>query len=428
MSAHVTSEMRVVDLSLLRSAEALDDLSSTELRNTGRFRQALAISAGVADANFWVIFLDPSGNGVAASNNLAIAGVSYADRPYFKERAGACDRGLYVGAPEVGRVSKRKLFFLSRAVCAPNGSFLGVVVAPVDASALASVFSSARFQPTLSISRGTVHRLLREWEASQQQSIVPSAVLPAPIQAALLKLIGEEKSPATLPLTEKLAESGQAADGLARENERLADAIAELREEAMALQSELANGEGRFASLEAELAEARETAARKRQAAEAARTDLAKAQLRLEGVPAIQQELTDARALVELERERRIAAEQNHAIAIAQRDSLDSRLVESKEQLTEAKAHDERTMKSLQLERDEVRRLGQSVADLRVAAESAHRDALEAKAESERVSSELNLLKEATAVKPATAEGGSAEDKPVAAGQGKEKPPLKDRA
>ncbi|MFC0131453.1 hypothetical protein CR105_27310 [Massilia eurypsychrophila] len=151
MSAHVTSEMRVVDLSLLRSAEALDDMSSTELRNSGRVRQALANSAGVADANFWVIFLSPSGKGVAASNSLAIAEVSYADRPYFKERAGACDRGLYVGGPEVGRVSKRKLFFLSRAVCAPNGEFLGVVVAPVDARALAAVFSSAMFQPTLSI-------------------------------------------------------------------------------------------------------------------------------------------------------------------------------------------------------------------------------------------------------------------------------------
>lgn len=305
-----------------------------------------------------------------------------------------------------------------------------------DVTAIAERLKNLGIRPSVSLvmeehgsgSRGTVHRLLREWEASQQQSIVPSAVLPAPIQAALLKLIGEEKSAATLPLTEKLAESEQAADELARENERLADAIAELREEAMALQSALANGEGRFASLEAELAEARETAARERQAAEAARTDLAKAQLRLEGVPAIQQQLADARALVELERERRIAAEQNHAIAIAQRDSLDSRLVESKEQLTEAKAHEERTMKSLQLERDDVRRLGQSVADLRVAAESAHRDALEAKAETERVTSELNLLKEATAVKPATAEGGSTEDKPAATGQGKEKPSPKDRA
>lgn len=151
MSAHVASEMRVVDLSLLRSAETLDDLSAVDLGDPGKVRQALATSAGLADSHFWVIFLDRSGKGVAASNNLAVAGVSYADRPYFKERAGACDRGLYVGAPEVGRVSKRRLFFLSRSVCAPNGAFLGVVVAPVDAGALAAVFASARFQPSLSI-------------------------------------------------------------------------------------------------------------------------------------------------------------------------------------------------------------------------------------------------------------------------------------
>lgn len=305
-----------------------------------------------------------------------------------------------------------------------------------DVTAIAERLKNLGIRPSVSLvmeehgsgSRGTVHRLLREWEASQQQSIVPSAVLPAPIQAALLKLIAEEKGAATLPLTEKLAESEQAADELARENERLSDAIAELREEAMALQSALANAEGRFASLEAELAEARETAARERQAAEAARTDLAKAQLRLEGVPAIQQQLADARALVELERERRIVAEQNHAIAVAQRDSLDSRLAESKEQLAETKTHEERTLKSLQLERDDVRRLGQSVADLRVAAESAHRNALEAKAQSERVTRELNLLKESTDVTPGTAAGGSAEERSAATGQGKEKPSPKDRA
>lgn len=151
MGAHVASEMRVVDLSLLRSAEALDDLNATALKDPVRVRQALSVSTGVADAHFWVIFLDPSGTGVAASNNLAISGVSYADRPYFKERAAACDRGLFVGAPEIGRVSKRKLFFLSRTVCDPDGVILGVVVAPVDASALAAVFFSAMFQPTLSI-------------------------------------------------------------------------------------------------------------------------------------------------------------------------------------------------------------------------------------------------------------------------------------
>lgn len=278
-------------------------------------------------------------------------------------------------------------------------------------------------------SRGTVHRLFKQWKESQQQSIVPSAVLPPEIQKAILSLMGQEISAATLPLQQELAESEQAADDLARENERHANTIAVTLEEVAALKEALANAEGHMASLETELAEARETATRERQAAESARTDLAKAQLRLEGLPAIQQELAEAHTLIDIERERRISAEQNHAITVAQRDALESRLVESKELLNEAKAHEERTMKSLHLERDEVRRLGLSVADLRVAAESAHRDALEAKAESERVTSELNLLKVAIAERPpAPAPEKEAADEKSTAGQGKDKPNQKDKS
>lgn len=151
MSAHVVSEMRVVDLSLQRSSEALGALDEETLKNGLRVRQVLALSASVVDANFWIHFVDLRGVGVVASNNLSIAGVSYADRPYFKASAGRCDSGLYVGAPETGRVSKRRLFFLSRAVCSSSGVPLGVVVAPVDAAAIAEVFNSALFRPTLSI-------------------------------------------------------------------------------------------------------------------------------------------------------------------------------------------------------------------------------------------------------------------------------------
>jgi hypothetical protein len=145
MSAHVASEMRVVDLSLLRASEALGRLGELGLKDKARVRQSLALAASVADASFWVLFLDQRGVGVAASNNLAVAGVSYGDRLYFSSRVDKCDGGLYVGAPEVGRVSKRKLFFLSRAVCSPGGAFLGVVAAPIDASAIAKVFASSLF-------------------------------------------------------------------------------------------------------------------------------------------------------------------------------------------------------------------------------------------------------------------------------------------
>lgn len=151
MSAHIASEMQVVDLSLLRSADALGRLDRATLRDRARVRQILALSASVSDANFWMHLVDADGFGVVASNNLAINGISYADRPYFTAHAGRCDDSLFIGAPELGRVSKRKLFFLSRSVCTPGGVPLGVVVAPVDARALATVFDSALFQPNLSI-------------------------------------------------------------------------------------------------------------------------------------------------------------------------------------------------------------------------------------------------------------------------------------
>lgn len=151
MSAHIASEMQVVDLSLLRAADTLGALDSATLGNRLRVRQILALSASVSDANFWIHFVDVRGIGVVASNNLAIAGVSYADRPYFTAHAGRCDDSLFIGAPELGRVSKRRLFFLSRSVCNQSGVPIGVVVAPVDARALAAVFDSALFQPNLSI-------------------------------------------------------------------------------------------------------------------------------------------------------------------------------------------------------------------------------------------------------------------------------------
>ncbi len=151
MSAHVESEMRVIDLSLLRSAEALGAIGEQALKNTQRARQVLAMSASDSDASFWIHFVDARGVGVAASNGSPVAGVSYADREYFRAQLASNGAGLYVGQPQFGRVSRRRLFFLSRSVFSPDREFLGVVVASVDAAAIASVFGSALFQPTLSI-------------------------------------------------------------------------------------------------------------------------------------------------------------------------------------------------------------------------------------------------------------------------------------
>lgn len=149
MGSHVDSEARVIDLSLLRAAEALGALGLQPLSDQAR--QVLAVSASASDASFWIHFVDSRGKGIAASNGLPVASVSYADRPYFTAHSQGGKTGLYVGAPEIGRVSGRRLFFMSRRVASADGAFMGVVVASVDAAAIASVFSNAVFQPTFSI-------------------------------------------------------------------------------------------------------------------------------------------------------------------------------------------------------------------------------------------------------------------------------------
>lgn len=151
MSAHVASQLRVIDLSLAESANALGSLDASILKSPERARQILALASGASDEGFWIDFVDADGMGVAASNGLRIVGVSYADRAYFLAHRRNSEAGLYVGAPERGRVSGRRVFFISRGVFSTRGDFLGVVVASVDAAAIANVFSDALFQPTLSI-------------------------------------------------------------------------------------------------------------------------------------------------------------------------------------------------------------------------------------------------------------------------------------
>jgi diguanylate cyclase (GGDEF)-like protein/PAS domain S-box-containing protein len=121
------------------------------LSSLAAIRGILAPSGGAPDQNFWTIFIDAQGIGVTSSNNLPVQGISYADRPYFKAHLGPKDRGLYVDGPEIGRVSTRPLFFLSRRVVSSAGKLIGVVVAPIDAGVFARVFKNALFQPSLSI-------------------------------------------------------------------------------------------------------------------------------------------------------------------------------------------------------------------------------------------------------------------------------------
>lgn len=159
MAAHVQELIEVVDQPLRSSADAIAWLHKGNI-SPESVGPLLTASSRASDSRFWLTFIDASGKGVVASNGLAVRDVSFADRPYFAALASAPDAELFVGGPTVGRVSKRKLFFLSRRVESSSGEFLGVVVAPLDAKRIADVFERARLGEQMSIALATLDNVV----------------------------------------------------------------------------------------------------------------------------------------------------------------------------------------------------------------------------------------------------------------------------
>lgn len=154
MAAHVEEIIDAVDQPLRSSALRIAALDGKPM-TAETIAPLLAASSRASDSRYWLLFIDAAGKGVVASNNLPVAGISYADRSYFREPAATRGDHLFIGGPRIGRVSKRRIFFLSRRVESASGQFLGVVAAPVDAWRVANVFERARLGPAMSIALTT---------------------------------------------------------------------------------------------------------------------------------------------------------------------------------------------------------------------------------------------------------------------------------
>ena len=140
----------------------------------------------------------------------------------------------------------------------------------------------------------------------------------------------QELTAARAALEAELADQQQEATDLSTENERQLEIIEARTEQLETLSIEKAAAEGKAGQLSADLDTARDEAGRERQAAELARTELAKAQLRLESMPRLENDLAAVRAELVKERDARIAAEQSAAVLMAQKDDLTARLADAK--------------------------------------------------------------------------------------------------
>jgi chromosome segregation ATPase len=165
--------------------------------------------------------------------------------------------------------------------------------------------------------------------------------------------------------------------------------------------AEKAAAEGKAAQLAEDLASAKVDAGRERGAAEQARTELAKALLRLEAMPRLEADLAAARAELTQERAGRVSAEQQSAVLAAQKSDLEGRLIDARKEADRAK-------EQLQSAQARAEQLLETLADSRVSVQAGQSRIAELVAEGERQAGTiLDLAKklEALSAEKAAAEG-----------------------
>jgi len=162
-------------------------------------------------------------------------------------------------------------------------------------------------------SMGTIHKLLNQWAGGQARQANAPLALPPALQRAVLDFMDKEIAATRAGIEADLVEARQEGAALATENERQLAEIERQGEDLAEIGAAKASAEGRLVQVEADLASGRGEIEKERQAAEVARIELAKALLRLEGLPRLEGEIDKLRAALEKERQERHAAREEAA-------------------------------------------------------------------------------------------------------------------
>jgi len=182
-------------------------------------------------------------------------------------------------------------------------------------------------------SKGTVHKLAKQYFAElegTEKAPESLRLLPPDVQQVVLAFADQVAATAREKIADELLECGREAASLADDNERLTAELEELRTQLALAVSDKAAAEGKATQLESALAAARDDIGIERLAVEQARTALAKAELRLESVGPLEEELRQARLERDAQREARMEAERVVAVLSSQQKGHDERVQDLK--------------------------------------------------------------------------------------------------
>ena len=239
-------------------------------------------------------------------------------------------------------------------------------------------------------SMGTVNKLLQAWKAAQERQVSTALSLPPVLQRAILDFMGQELTGAKATLEAELAEQQQEVADLATENERQTADIEDKNDAAVALQANLATLQGRLNQIEIDLATVRNDALREREAAEAARIELAKALLRLEAMPRLEADIDALRVDLDKERQGRVAAEQQAAVLGVKLEGANERTGKAEAATVEAAAHARKHGEAVFAEAAKVEAAKNTIANL-----TGKLDAMQAQIE--RQAGELDVARQGAA-------------------------------
>jgi colicin import membrane protein len=193
---------------------------------------------------------------------------------------------------------------------------------------------------------------------------------------------------------------------LIAESERQASTI-EIQAEALeAAQSEKAGLAGRLAQVESDLARAADDATAERNAAENARTELAKTQLRLEALPRIEAEADRLRSELERTTAAKVTAEQAAAVAIAKLEAMTDRATKAEAAAEKAEKQTAAVTQELATARVQVQSQQVALNGVEREIDEARKQAIEARVEAKKsgeIAAELKGQLAATKQKPAKA-------------------------
>lgn len=173
---------------------------------------------------------------------------------------------------------------------------------------------------------------LAEVEGAQQ---APDSLrlLPHDIQQVILAFVDQAASTARETIADELIDCRQVADNLAGDNERLSAEVESLQAQLVMAAADRAAAEGRAVRLENDLAATRVQVNEERSAAEHARSLLARAELRLESIVHLEDELRNTRTELEAQRAARFEAECTAAVLGSQRKDQEERANDLKSEL-----------------------------------------------------------------------------------------------